>query len=173
MHLKPLSRKGYYFIFDAFLAIFLIIVAFTIFFSKPVTVPTKSRAISTANDIISYLSTIRIEDVNDPFIGVGGVLWNSSDITNPKNTLLQQIGEFYRLDKNELAGIFIEKSLINVPKQFNIKISISGVPLYPDEDKYSDERSEILVKSRAVVFGEYMPTKEMWGPYSFEVGVWE
>ena len=173
MHVKPLSRKGFYFIFDAFLAIFIIVVAFTIFFSKPVTVPTKSRAISTANDIISYLSTIRIEDVNDPYMGVNGVLWNSSEITNPRNTLLQQIGEFYSLDKYELAGSFIERALSTFPKQFNIKISINGVLLYPDESKSADERNEILVKSRAIVFGEYIAAREMWGPHSFEVEVWE
>lgn len=169
------SRKGYYFIIDAILGILILSVAFVFLFSTPVSAPNKSRAILLANDVLSFLATNKIEDINDPYAGVNGTLWGSSDITNSKNTLMQQIGEFYYHEKYGIAANFISVVIRDiVPPQFNVEIVVEGRILYPTSPSpYSKESSDVTVITKTITFGEDKAGNVVWGPYSFEVTVWE
>ncbi|MBI3034820.1 hypothetical protein HYY71_00720 [Candidatus Woesearchaeota archaeon] len=120
-----------------------------------------------------------LKDLNSPYAGIGGQLWSEGLITDSENTLLQQIGEFYKTNKLGVAEKFIQNvSQGAVPEQFEYEVWIDNVVLYPrissPEHIKSKDKTDLLLTSKKLTFGIInRTTTEIWGPYKAEVFVWQ
>lgn len=175
----PIKKRGYFFILDAVLALTVLVIGVFLVTSSYVDVPQPAQVSLLSDDLLNFLSNTKIKDLNNPYAGIGGVLWNQGDITDADNSLLQQIGEFYAKNKLGTAEKFIQNvSTGIVPPQFKYEVWIDNALLYPKtpsaEHIKSKNSTELLLTSKKLTFGILnKTTSDIWGPYKAEVFVWE
>jgi hypothetical protein len=168
-------KKGYFFMIDAFLSISIIILSLIIVYSFQSSRPYQAQGISQADDVMTMLSGTKIYQLNNEFVKslyVGA----ADNITNPENTLLEQIGEFLVTGNDQLAIEFTmnvsphtspnygyELLIYNSTTRYNITLSGYHTP---------QNESEFLVTSKTLIAGVVDP-EFYWGPMVAEVRVWK
>ena len=176
MHNK---KRGYFFVLDAVLGLFVLIIGVFIVTSSYVNVPPPTQVRLLSDDLLNFLANTKINDLNNPYAGIGGELWNLGEITDADNSLLQQIGEFYATNRIDTAEQFIQTiSKDVVPAQFRYEVWMDNTLLYPKtpppEHIASKGKTELLLTSKKITFGVLdKSTGELWGPYKAEVFLWE
>ena len=197
MKKRYLKKKGYFFVIDAILALGVLAVGAFLVFTFYVNVPSKEEPAVLSEDIMDFFANNKIKDVDNPYVGLGGTLWQTEGqpggicngeelIANGENTLLQQIGEFYEksggnscyYDPNaeDLIERFIEALIANsLPSQFNFEFWMDDQLLYPAvEQTDSKNAADVLIPSKKIVHGILnQETGDLFGPYSTEVLVWQ
>lgn len=174
-----LKKRGYFFIIDAILGLFIIVIGVFLITSSYVTVPQPAQVGLLSDDLLNFLSNTKINNLNNEYAGIGGELWNQGKITDVDNSLLQQIGEFYAANNLDIADKFIQNvSYGIVPPQFNYEVVIDNVIVYPmvqtQEHVNSKSKTELLLTSKKLTFGIInKTTSNVWGPYKAEVFVWQ
>ena len=174
-----LKKKGFFFVLDAAMGLFVLIIGAFLIASLYTQVPQPTQVGLLSNDLLNFLSTKKIKDLNNPYAGIGGDLWNQGIITDPDNSLLQQIGKLYAANNLDIAEKFIQNvSAPVVPPQFNYEIWVDNVQLYPRNPSLqhtsSKASTELLLTSKKITFGFINKTTgQLWGPYKAEVFVWE
>lgn len=173
------KKRGYFFMLDAMLGLTIIVIGVILITSSYVNAPKPTQVGLLSDDLLNFYSKTKIGDLNNPYAGIGGELWNQGLITDPDNTLLQQIGEFYATGNTGTAGKFIQNTSAGImPQQFRYELWMDGVTLYPQvktpEHIASRNSTELLITSKKITFGIMnRTTGSIWGPYKAEVFVWE
>ena len=171
-------RKGYFFTLDAMMSLGILIIGSFLIFTSYASVPSRVQTAILAEDVMDFLSSTKIRDLNNPYAGIGGLLWQQGNITNADNTLLQQAGEFYY--RNELG--LAEKFIVNVtnelvPKPYKFEFWIDEYRIYPSspsqEHVSSKNTTKILLPSIKLTYGILNKGMDLFGPYKSEVLVWE
>lgn len=174
-----LKKKGYFFIIDALFGLAIIVIGTFLITSSYIKVPQSAPVGFLADDLLTFLSNKKIKDLNNPYAGVGGDLWSQGLITDEDNSLLQQIGIFYKINKLDVANDFINSVTIGVmPSQYRYEVLIDDTLLYPQpqtsEHIESRKTTDLLLTSKQIAFGVMnTTTSEMFGPFKAEVFVWE
>ena len=174
-----IKKRGYFFVLDAMLALVVLVIGIFLVSSSYVYSPQPAQVSLLSDDLLNFLSSTKIKDLNNPYAGIGGTLWNQGEIKDFDNSLLQQVGEFYRLDKLDTAEIFIQNvSAGIVPQQFRYEIWMDKTLLYPKNPSADHTKSRnstgLLLTSKKLTFGILdKKTSDIWGPYKAEVFVWE
>ena len=174
-----LKKRGLFFTLDAVLGLTVLIIGIFLVTSSYVSVPQPVQVEILSDDLLDVLSNTKIRDLNNPYAGIGGVLWSQGLITDADNSLLQQIGELYAKNNLDTAEKFIQNvSKGIVPEQFRYEIWIDGTLLYPKtpspEHIKSKTSTGLLLTSKKLTFGILnKTTSDVWGPYKAEVFVWE
>lgn len=175
----PLKKRGFFFILDAVLGLTVLIIGVFLITSSYVNVPRPAQVGLLSDDLLDFLSNKKIKELNNPYAGIGGELWNKGVITDADNSLLQQIGELYAAGSLGTAEKFIQNvSKGTVPEQFRYEVWIDGSLLYPRtpsaEHIKSRNSTRLLLASKKITFGVInKETGDLWGPYEAEVFVWE
>lgn len=174
-----LKKRGYFFVLDAVLALFVLVIGVFLVASSYVDVPQPAQVGILSGDLLDFLSGTKIKELNNPYAGIGGQLWSQGVITEADNSLLQQIGELYATNNSDIA----EKLIGNVtkgimPEQFRYEVWMDNTILYPKipsaEHLKSRNNTEILLTAKKLTFGVInRTTSDIWGPYKAEVFVWE
>ena len=173
------KKRGYFFVLDAVLGLLILVLGVFLITSSYVNVPQPTQVKLLSDDLLNFLSNRKIRDINNPYAGIGGELWQQGVVTSGDNSLLQQIGEFYATDNLGIAEKFIQNlSKDVVPSQFEYEVLINGVLVYPKtpsaEHIKSKSNTDILLISKKITFGILNKTTgDLWGPYKAEVFVWE
>ncbi|MBI2653913.1 hypothetical protein HYX02_03815 [Candidatus Woesearchaeota archaeon] len=173
------KKRGYFFILDAVLGLFVLVIGVFIISSSYFSAPQTAQVSFLADDVLDFLANTKISELNNQYAGIGGQLWLQGQITEPENSLLQQTGEFYATNKLDIAEKFIQNvSKGVVPEQFRYEVVMEGALLYPRvpsaEHIKSRNNTEILLTSKKITFGILnKTTSSIWGPYKAEVFVWE
>ena len=174
-----LKKRGFFFVLDAVLGLFVLVIGVVLITSSYVNVPQPTQVGILSDDLLNFLSNKKIKDLNNPYGGIGGELWNNGIITDGDNSLLQQIGEFYATNNLDIAEKFIQNASIGaIPIQFRYEFWMDNTILYPRipsaEHIKSKNSTEILITSKKLTFGIInKTTSNIWGPYKAEVFVWE
>ncbi|HLC49824.1 MAG TPA: hypothetical protein VJI97_00165 [Candidatus Nanoarchaeia archaeon] len=174
-----LKKRGYFFVFDSLLGLMIIIIGIVLINSFYVKVRPPAQATLLSDDLLNFLSTKKIKDINNAYAGIGGVLWSQGHITNADNTLLQQAGELYKKKKYSVAEQFIlNVSDGTVPTQYRYEVWMDNTLMYPRNPDAahisSKSATRLLVVSRKITFGIMnATTAETFGPYKSEVYIWE
>ena len=190
----PTKKRGYFFLLDAMLGLLVLIVGVFLITSSYVKSPQPNQVGLLSGDLLDFLSSTKIRDLNNPYAGIGGELQARGYITEIDNSLLQQIGEFYEKDEDkikfplpsgetepylDIAEKFIQSvSAGVVPLQFRYEVWINEAMLYPKNltvgHANSKNVTELLLTSKKLTFGiANKTTSQIWGPYKAEVFVWE
>ena len=174
-----LKKRGYFFILDAVLGLSVLIIGVFLITSSYVDVPQPAQIALLSDDLLNFLSNTKVNELNNPYAGIGGELWTQGIITDADNSLLQQIGEFYATNKLGTAEKFIQNvSKGIIPPQFIYEVWLDNNILYPQaptlEHIKSRNSTGLLLTSKKLTFGIInKTTSNLWGPYKAEVFVWE
>ncbi len=171
------GKRGFFFTLDAAFALMVIGIGMILMLSAYLSAPGTSQTGAIATDALSFLSTTLIENLNDPYAGISGTLWNQGKITQPKNTLLQQIGEFSAKGDEETASLFISSIVGEViPEHYLLQILVDGKSVYPLQAGTvgaSQESTDVLISIKSLVYGVLNTTTyELWGPSVVVIRVW-
>ena len=176
---KRFDKKGYFFLLDSILALTILAVALFVLFSDYQNVPVATQAGFYSSDILDYFANTEIKEVNNPYAGIQGTLWQQGVIDNEDHTLLQQLGEIYRSGNMTQAELFIGNLTTNrIPSQYEFEIWMDDQLLYPRGPSRSHNDSKnntnLLLPSRNIVHGFIDEEQgEVFGPYEVEVFVWQ
>jgi len=166
-------------VIDAVLGLFILVMGVFLIMSSYINSPEQTQVSLLSDDLMNFLSNTKIKDLNNPYAGIGGSLWNNGTITDPENTILQQIGEFYAANNLDIAEKFVQNVSKNVmPSQFRYEFWIDGQLIYPRNPNAAHIKSksdtELLLTSKKITFGLInRTTTNIAGPYKAEVFVWE
>lgn len=164
---------------DAMLGLSVLVIGIFLISSSYVNVPQQTQVGLLADDLLDFFSKRKIQDLNNPYAGIGGELWKQGVITDSDNSLLQQIGNFYDTNNLDIAEKFIQNISKDVmPPQFRYEVWMNNVIIYPksptSEHIKSKESTKVLLTSKKLTFGiKNQTTSSLWGPYKAEVFVWE
>ncbi|MBN1502428.1 hypothetical protein JW930_02710 [Candidatus Woesearchaeota archaeon] len=142
-------KRGIFFTLDALFACLLIglaLVLVTKYYVSDIEQPQTSYF---SQDIINCLSTIKVSEINDTYVQS---LITSGEIVYPDNTVIEQIGEFYVLNKTELAlnlSKVVSERLI--PGKFGFEFLVNQESIYLN-DSDTGKRTE-LISSRRLISG--------------------
>lgn len=87
-----MNRKGYFFILDAFIAATIIAVSLVAIMQSDVAVEQRARDYGQADEITQFLLSTKLEDLDNQYVKK---LIAEGNITNPRNTVMEQIDFFY------------------------------------------------------------------------------
>lgn len=173
------KKRGYFFVLDAALALFVLVIGVFIIASLYLQAPRPMQVSLLSDDLMGFLARTKIRDLNNQFAGIGGSLWKNGTITDADNTALQQIGEFYATNKMDTAEKFIQNVSENVvPPQYTYELWMDNNRLYPrnpEPDHFSSKsQTNLMLTSKRITFGVLnQTTSSLWGPYKVEVYLWE
>ena len=176
---KMLKKRGYFFVLDAMLGLFILMIGIFLVASFYLNAPQTAQVGLLSDDLINFLSNTKIKDLNSQYAGLGGELWNQGYISDSDNSLLQQIGEFYARNDLNTAQKFIQNVSVQViPYQYEYEVWMNGKLLYPQNPTnnhlFSKGNTTLLLTSKKITFGILnKTTSNLWGPYKAEVFVWE
>lgn len=174
-----LRKRGYFFVIDAMLGLAVIIVGVFLITASYSKIPQPTQVTFLADDLLNFLANTKIKDLNDPYAGIGGDLWNQGTITDGENSLLQQIGIFYKTKNFQIASKFTGNVTIGVvPPQYRYEVWIDDAIIYPipqtSGHNSSKNNTQLLLTSKQITFGILnTTTSDLFGPYKAEVFVWE
>lgn len=171
-----MKKKCYLFTLDALLGLSVLIIGLFLIYTYYVNVPSNLQSRLISDDVMNFLVSTKIQDLNDPFAGIGGTLWKQGDITNKDNNLLQQIGEFYFFNKLEIAENFLISITQNIiPSGYKYEFIIDDTLIHPSNPSQehidSKDNSRVLLPSRNIVYG--IVENNLYGPYEIKIIVWE
>lgn len=173
------NKRGYFFMLDALLGLFVLVIGVILITSAYTKVPLPTQTGLLSDDLLNFLANTKIKDLNNQYAGIGGLLWSQGLITDSDNSLLQQVGEFYATERFEIAGKFVENvSKEILPPQYKYEVRIDNTMVYPinptDSHYASRGNTSLLLTSKQITFGIInKTTSQLWGPYKVEVFVWE
>lgn len=182
-----LSRKGYFFLIDSMIALGVLAIGVFLVLTLYTDVPPKEEPTILSEDIMDFFTNNKIKDVNNPYAGLGGELWQQGKITNAENSLLQQVAEFYEKGKLDPAYLDTAETFIIeliediLPAQYKFEFWIRDLDvdtlIYPknpsQEHLDSKESTEVLIPSKKIAYGINQATGDIFGPYTAEVLVWQ
>lgn len=163
---------------DATLALFVLTIGVLLILSFYIDLPQPTQVGFISKDLLNFFSDTKIKDLNNQYAGIGGELWRNGSITDPENSLLQQIGEFYNRNDLATAEKFVQNVSDIIPGQFKYEIWIDNTRIYPknasQEHLKSKANTNLLLTSKKLTFGiQNKSTSGIWGPFKAEVFVWE
>lgn len=108
-----LNKKGYFFLIDAVLALGVLAIGGFLIFSLYFQTPPESGPTILSEDIMEFFANTQIKNLNNPYAGLGGLLWSTEGSSSGlcpgeqftadgETSLLQQVGIFYK--KSQGAG---------------------------------------------------------------------
>jgi len=173
------KRRGYFFLIDSLLALGILAIGTILIFTFYLNVPSREGTTILSEDLMDFFANNKIKDIDNSYAGLGGTLWQAGEITQADNSLLQQIAEFYKNDKENTAEQFILELTQNViPSQYKFEVWIDNLRIYPQTTTPSHDNSKkstlVLIPSKRIVYGILnKQTGELFGPYESEVLVWQ
>jgi len=194
---KRFSKKAYFFLIDSILALGVLAIGAFLIFLAYVNVPSKEQPAILSEDIMDFFADNKIKDVNNPYAGLKGTLWETEGgpvgrcpgevlTVNGDITLLQQVALFYKKSSVNICYLDIAEEFINqlaqksIPQQYSFEFWIidgllSPILLYPDTELIAEKNAaNVLLPSKKIVFGiSDEDTGEILGPYTAEVLLWQ
>ncbi len=175
---KGKSKKGYFFIVDAIVALSILAIGLVMIFSFYKIEPSVEQSQFFSTELADTLAKTRIIDVNNEYAGANSILTQNRNITNIHNTIIEQIAEFYYRYK-EKGCSFCLGLAANFTKEITGDISTTGLSYSISIDNYpiynytvlNINDSMVVLPSRFIVHGLYNK-KELYGPYVVEVLSW-
>ena len=137
------KKRGYFFTLDAVLGLTVLVIGVFLITSYYINVQQPVQVGLLADDLMGFLSNTKIKDLNNAYAGIGGQLWTQGTITDADNSLLQQIGEFYKTSNLDIAEKFVQNvSKDVVPPQYLYEVWVEGMLIYPKSPSQHDRQSD-------------------------------
>jgi len=140
-------KKGFLFTIDSIIGASIIITGILLINSFYIFEPSYTSISYTSHDLINALSRLKISEVNNLYVDE---LISSGEITNTDNSILEQIGEFWVLNKADLCQELAENITSGLfPSNIGLSIAIG------DEEVFRKDAptNHNLVSARKMISG--------------------
>jgi len=171
-----MKKKAYFFTLDAFIATGVIAVGIVLILFTTTNKPYEMQTAFLSQDLIDTISSIKVYQISDN--NYIYELIEEGSITNPENTILDQIGEFSYRGMNDTASNFTKTILPGIiPNEYNFQLLIKEGDIikfnYIKLKSIGTLRntSKAVASSKNIIFG--LSDSTMWGPYIAEVRTWK
>ena len=140
-------KKGFLFTIDSIIGASIIITGILLINSFYIVEPSHTSLDYASHDLINVLSRLKISEVNNPYVDE---LISNGEITNTDNSILEQIGEFWALDKIDRAGN-LTKEFTNdfVDENLGFGFYIEGEKIYSKDKSHNG----ISISSKKMISG--------------------
>ncbi len=168
-----MHKKAYFFTLDAFIATSVIVIGIVLINLAYANKPYEMQTAFLSQDVIDTASSIKVYEVSDNEY-VNNLIGNGN-ITNPTNTVLEQVGEFCYRNMNDTATNFTKEVFLKIiPSEYNFQLLIKDGNnlLFNYTNGRNMETSRVLISSKNIIFGQ-IDDSTMWGPYISEVRTWQ
>lgn len=162
------NRRGYFFVIDAFIGGTIIIIALMLIITSEQRVPRVASKFATTEELSAFMITARIEDTNNYYIAN----WTREGIiTNPRQTIMEQVTEFYYKNDTTRARLLVE-SIVNgtLPAKNGCAYTIDNTTIYSRGMGQYNE-SSLIIATKKVVYWQANSTT-LYGPSITEIKVW-
>lgn len=140
-------KKGFLFTIDSIIGASIIITGILLINSFYIVEPSYTSLDYASHDLISALSRLKISEVNNPYVDE---LISNGEITNTDNSILEQIGEFWALDKINKAGNLTKEFTDDfVDENLGFGFYIEGEEIYSKDKSHSG----ISITSKKMISG--------------------
>ncbi|MBC8501176.1 MAG: hypothetical protein H8D38_05450 [DPANN group archaeon] len=166
------KRGAYFFVLDALLGGAIFLISVVMIMGSYMNVPQTKQSYVLAEDLMNVLLNTKVIEFRDPFIQY---LADNGNITNPEQTLFQQIAELHYKDEDNLAFNLTRNILDSLlPEQYGVSYIIM------EEDKNttiynrSIDRiniSKFTISSKKITFFAINQT-DYFGPDITELKIW-
>ncbi len=180
------NKKAYFFIIDAFVGSTIIFLSLLIIFNSHYNTPKVQTNYQAAEDYATFLMNTNIEDLNNEYYSL---LMDEKIITNSKNSLTEQVTQFYYnaeylCDGDEacitanmtLATKFL-KNITDplIPAQYGfsyiINDSVKGNTIIYNRSIEKLQTSKVVIASKKVIFLQ-INSSTLFGPEMTEIKIW-
>ncbi len=146
------NKKGFYFSLDAFLASALLIGSLLLIsYNVSVNEQETQHMTFITRDILNSLSNIKIEDLYLKNISFILDEYNNNNITDLNKTILDQIGNYWALNKTSKAENLLDISLNDsLPQDINFEIVIRNETLFIKNTTSQRTNPDIFASSRMI-----------------------
>jgi len=125
---KRINKKGFYFTLDALFSSFLLVGGLLLISQYLVKEPTTESIDFISADVLSALSELKMSEVNATFVST---YLSSSSHTNPKYTVLEQIGAYWATNEPTLAINLTEYLLKNLfPNNTGVNLVVEADTIF-------------------------------------------
>ncbi|MFW6220362.1 MAG: hypothetical protein ACOC3X_01680 [Nanoarchaeota archaeon] len=177
--IKKFKKRGYFFIFDVGLSIFVLLLGLIIVFSYYFNVYSTHQSSYFSTNIMDILSNTKIYQSNNNYFGFNGDLHKNGNITNIQNSLLTQMSEFYYRSEekdcdyclNLINNSFNQITDLLISENYYYIVKINNTVVFNTTKDIPFYNSTQLIPSKKIVYGIY-ENNEIFGPYGFEVWAW-
>lgn len=164
------SRNGQYLTIDAFIASMIVAVTLVIVLAARTSIPYTSQSEAASKGLAESLSQVRLSELNNQLIIN---MSRNGTITNPDNTILQQVTEFYIVGNRHYAFELLRNvSQALIPSQYSFEVIVNNELIY-NRTIRSENSSAVLVSSKKLIFGVINRTALVYGPTIAEVRLWQ
>lgn len=140
-------KKGFFFTIDSMIGASIIIIGLLLVNSFYIVEPSYTSLGYSSHDLINALSTLKINEVNNSYVDE---LISSGEITNTDNSILEQIGEFWVLNKTNLCQELVENITFGLfPSNIGFSIAVGNDEVFRKEAPTNQN----LVSARKMISG--------------------
>lgn len=178
------SKKAYFFILDAFIAATIIFVSLAIILNSDVAVEQVAKDYTQPNEITNFLLDTKLEDIDNPYVKK---LISDGNISNPRNTIVQQVDLFYytaeyicsnpqckSLNYNLSTNLLMNISEPLIPQKYGFEYVIidnnKNYTVY-SRNILSKNKSDFKIVTKRISYVKYNLT-EIFMPHVVQFSVW-
>jgi len=174
---SEMNRKGFFFTVDVFIALSFLIIGFLFVYSAYLSAPQSTQTIFYSNDLISFFTNTKISELDNAEIFT---MWCDScagathNISNPDNTILEQILEFTYLNKTGLAEVLanISRGIIRDQYSYQMNITLDEKSWVMASNYRIDMNSSKLALTSKDISYFLLNYSEVIGPFITRIEVW-
>lgn len=172
-----MSRKGFFFTVDVFIALSFLVIGFLFVYSAYLSAPPSTQTIFYSNDLISFFTNTKISELDNAEIFM---MWCDTcegaahNISSPDNTILEQILEFAYLNKTGLAEVLANISRGIIRSQYSYRMSINLEDknwVMADNHRIDMNISKLTLTSKDISY-ILINYSEVVGPFITRIEVW-
>ncbi|MFH1331787.1 MAG: hypothetical protein ABIH63_00700 [archaeon] len=117
-------KKGYYFSFDALIAVSLIIAMLIIMPTLYVARPEKEHLNTYSEDIVKIFSTVKVKEIDNDYLTE---LINNGSVRNENATIIELLGEYWAAGNGDVAKLLANNLTYDlIPSTYNVGVAIGG-----------------------------------------------
>ena len=140
-------KKGFLFSVDALIASIIIISSMLIFSNMYIEESESTHISLLSNDMLGIMSEMKISEINNSY---AAYLISQGEVSNLNNTIIEQIGELWALNKTELCRNLIRNITFDLfPPGFGYSVALGNEEIY----SCGPAKKRELIASRKMISG--------------------
>lgn len=169
------KRGAYFFVLDALIGGSIFLVSVILILGSYMNVPETRQSYLLAEDLMSIIQTTKIIDFRDPYIEY---LADNGSITNPEQSLFQQIAQLHYVGKQNQSYNLTKNILLSlITEEYGVSYSIingtsNETTIIFNQSVERENLSKRMLSSRKIVFYAVEQTS-FFGPDIVELRLWK
>lgn len=170
--MKKRKKRAFFYAIDMLLATLVTVVGLVLILSDNLQISSLTQATYTAQDVLSQLSTIRVNESGNTYVlelRFNGTIPAGDEY----RTLIDTLGYFYVKSEYQNINGTLDSVISGIlPDNYNALFTINGSEVYNRTVKdVSQAEAPFVITDRRLILGVTNETQK-YGPFALEVSIW-